>query len=194
MRNRTSNTLIGLFGLLILAGLGYLAVRSLVTAHPEIATAGIALVTALAIPALTNYFQRRQQIEADQREQKAIVYEQFLNTYFDHMLDAIIESRSKQQVSSPVSEDVLRKTHALTKKLILWGSDDVVREYLAYRQQVLGHSPGKPRELPYVLTGLEVILYEIRKDLGYANKNLGERELLAMFINDLTEPSTEIRE
>jgi hypothetical protein len=191
MRSQLANAVLGILTLILLGFFGYLAIRSIAGARPEIATAGIALITALAIPAVTNYFQRRQQIEADQRERKAGVYENFLDIYFDQMLETIIKTRQQNSQNVTVTDDILRSIHNLNKKLILWGSDDVVREYSAYRQEVIGNGPGKPRELPYALTGLEDILYAIRKDLGYANKKLGERELLALFVNDMTEPTPE---
>ncbi len=183
MRKQDIIAIIVVIVLLLLAG------AAILFAPPEVATAGIAFVTALAIPAVTNYYQRRLQIDADQRAQKALVYQELLDAYFDQMLRVILEGHKQSRTPPAASAEVLQKYHNVTKKLILWGGDNVVREYREYRQAILGQQNGIPRELPYALTGLETVLFAIREDLGYKNNGLTAGDLLAIFVNDTKEPS-----
>ena len=61
------------------------------------------------------------------------------------------------------------------KKLMLWGSNRVVKAWIDYRTNV---SPDGSNALFY----MENILYAIRKDMGY--KNLDKGKLLSISINE----------
>lgn len=155
---------------------------------PPIVTAALAFGSALVLQAATNSFPRRREIEADQRREKAKVYEGFMDLWFDEiMLPAQLEKN--RTAPNRVSEELMRSMGNFTKKVILWGSDDVVREYLRYRNLQLGQSTGKFKPVDPKLEALERLFFAFRKDLGYANRGLAKRDLLALFINDLREPA-----
>ena len=73
------------------------------------------------------------------------------------------------------SEEMFTDIQKFQKKLMLWGSNRVVKAWIDYRTNV---SPDGSNALFY----MENILYAIRKDMGY--KNLGKGKLLSMSIND----------
>ncbi len=68
-----------------------------------------------------------------------------------------------------------------TQKLILWGSDNVLKEYSTLLKEFQS-SNNKPAHLMLVF---EKLLYAIRSDVGHGNKGLGQRDLLTLFIKDI---------
>ena len=83
------------------------------------------------------------------------------------------EKASKQELYYP--DEMFVDIQKFQKKLMLWGSNRVVKAWIAYRTNASLDGTN-------VLFYMENILYAIRKDIGY--KNLGKGKLLSMSIND----------
>lgn len=186
---KTGSFFVGVLTLLFFVVAAIFLIRALSEGTPPaIVTAALAFGSALVLQTVTSAFQRRREIEADQRKEKAKVYEGFMDLWFDEMMLPSMLAKNRASGDNQVSEDLMRSMGAFTKKVILWGSDDVVREYSTYRKLLTGQATGEPKPLDPKLAGLERLFFAFRKDLGYGNRRLGQRDLLALFINDLREP------
>jgi len=122
------------------------------------------IIVSVATIVLTKYYEKKKQIEADLREKKIAVYQDFISLLFKVLLNEI-------DVNDP---KVLNRAFMdFTEKLIVWGSDKIVEKYSSYRKE------------PNRMVLLEEILFEIRKDLGHKNKNLVSPAILRLFVNDI---------
>ena len=65
---------------------------------------------------------------------------------------------------------------------MVWGSDDVLREFIAYRRFIVNRAEDQPAE---VLFAYENLVATIRSDLGHKNKDLKRGDVLSLFINDI---------
>src|SRR2546423_12382838 len=63
------------------------------------------------------------------------------------------------------------------KKIMVWGSDDVLLKYVLFRRTV-------PEGGAETFAAVESLLYAIRADIGHRNKNLKTGDLLSVLIND----------
>ena len=72
----------------------------------------------------------------------------------------------------------------ITQDLVIWGSDDMLRQFRAFREATLKQAAGKAQPLETLLA-VEDLLMAIRKDAGHKNKGLKRGSILRLFINDL---------
>jgi hypothetical protein len=188
-RRSTSSTpgrlLLGLFLLgLILAAFAallwllWLGFRDL---SPQVAAAAIAgSVTAIVSVAsliLSRQWERRREIEQEHRRQKIPVYEEFIKFIFRVVM-------SGKPNSPAMSEsDMISAIMSFSQSLIVWGADDVIRDYAQFRR--MSASAGQPGAPVPMLLAVERLLLSIRKDIGHSNKGLKAGDLLSLFINDI---------
>ena len=131
----------------------------------------VALITAIVtiisgvISKVIDYKQKRNEYLSQKREEP---YAEFINVYYKMQ-----EKDSKQELYYP--DEMFDDIQKFQKKLMLWGSNRVVKAWIAYRTNASLDGTN-------VLFYMENILYAIRKDIGY--KNLGKGKLLSMSIND----------
>jgi hypothetical protein len=86
----------------------------------------------------------------------------------------------KRGEKPPTQEELVRELAAFTEKILIWGSDDVLRAYSRYRADaVAGRDPVE------MIGAQEDLFFAIRKDLGHKNKNLPRGTILRLFVNDL---------
>ena len=178
------------FILIALMGWGIIAFlrlywRSVTSLEPNLASAIIAASATMIVAVLTvviaKYYERKQEIENQQREKKIEVYEQFMEKWFDKLL---VMSQNKDKSKNVLDdEEFVQFLSEFTRKLILWGSNGVVKKYSFFRQ---GSLTPEQNSSPYaILYNFEQVLFEIRKDIGHSNQTLKSGDLLTLFINDL---------
>jgi len=152
--------------------------NSLTTLNPTIAAGIVAAISAVAVSVLSvivsKFFDQRIAVLKEHRDKKIPVYEELLDilfrsTYGDRLGDANW---------SP--EEQLKKMVGFTQKVIIWGSDEVIKAYFQFRTIVLNAS-----DLSAVALAVESVLFAIRRDLGHKNQGLTSGMLLGTFINDL---------
>jgi len=173
--------------LLALIGWGFVALvgaawRSVISLQAEMATAVLAASATVLVSVITvfigKYIEKRREIELKQREKKIEIYEIFMEKWFKYLL--LGKSSAGKQVKDLSSDpEFMSFLIEFTRKLILWGSNGVVKEYSKFRRSGAEGSPSLS------LYHFEKLLLAIRKDLGNSNVGLVEGDLLALFINDL---------
>jgi len=126
------------------------------------------------------YFNRRadriREIAASLRPKKAEVYEEFMRFWVGALM-AVKDGKAAIEVA----DDEFRNFFAtFTQKLIVWGSDDVIREYRTFRR-IAQQESGSLR----TMIQFEHLLFAIRKDLGHKNERLTQADLLGLWVNDI---------
>lgn len=134
------------FGLILIALIGWGIVaflrlywQSVTSLEPNLASAIIAASATMIVAVLTvviaKYYERKQEIENQQREKKIEVYEQFMEKWFDKLL---VMSQNKDKSKSVLDDkEFVQFLSEFTRKLILWGSNGVVKQYSSFRQESL---------------------------------------------------------
>ena len=180
------------FGLILIAliGWGIIALlrlywQSVTSLEPNLASAIIAASATMIVAVLTvviaKYYERKQEIENQQREKKIEIYEQFMEKWFDKLLEIAKNKDKNKDVLE--DEEFVQFLSEFTRKLILWGSNGVVKKYSSFRQGSL--TPAQDSSPYTILFNFEQVLLEIRKDIGHSNQTLKPGDLLALFINDI---------
>lgn len=145
-----------------------------------VAAAGAILLAIINIVA-QRFIERRREVEARQREKKIALYQQFVKFWFDFLLSP--ESRKARAEGQQDIPRLLPEMNDLTQQIILWASDGVLKRYSAFRRHLTNPKLAADHVATMVL--FEKLLLEFRKDLGYANQGIEERDILALFINDI---------
>lgn len=71
-----------------------------------------------------------------------------------------------------------------TQKLLVWGSDEVLREYVSFQKMATLGAETEGMNPRASLLSLEQLMLAMRKDLGHKNKGLDPGDLLRTFVND----------
>jgi multidrug transporter EmrE-like cation transporter len=149
--------------------------------HQEVAVAIIAgaatvLVSVFSI-ILGKYYERKREIDLELREKKIPMYEEFVNYFFRILLT--------DKINKPISQkDILEFYGKFTQKLMVWGSDEVIKKWSNYRRhsvENINDDTCSPRSMFL----FEDLLFAIRKDMGHKNKDVHKGELLGLFVNDI---------
>jgi uncharacterized membrane protein (DUF485 family) len=167
--------------LILLMGGAWATWKALMGLSPQVATAIVAGVATILVSVFSiiwsKLYERRKEIEQEQRQQKSPVYEEFLSLIFKVLL-------ADKLGEGPVPEkELLKGMSAFAQKLMVWGSDEVLKEYSMWRR-IAASSAAKENPVIHVFA-IERLLLAIRKDVGHKNKNLRQGDLLAIFINDI---------
>lgn len=164
---------IGSYFLIKLVGVGILKfLENLIDFSSKLdAVIIVALITAIVtivsgiVSKFIDYKQKRSEYLSQKREEP---YAEFINVYYKMQ-----EKVSKHEEYQP--DEMFEDIQKFQKKLMLWGSNRVVKAWIDFRTNTSSDSSN-------VLFYMENILYAIRKDMGY--RNLGKGKLLSMTIND----------
>ncbi len=139
-----------------------------------IIASGTVLVSVISI-LTSKHFDRKQAIEQDLRNKKTPIYEDFIRFIFDILMSQKITDRAMPE------KDVIKALSVFTHKLMVWGSDDVVKIWSQYRINYLINQSD-----PTVsILELEKVIEAIRKDIGHENKGFKKGDLLSLFVNDI---------
>ena len=171
------------FLLLGLIGWGaYLAVSALVSilasmqsnvAVAVVAASGTIVVSVISL-AVSKYLEGKVAVRQELRAKKVPIYESIIGTLFKtHFADKVGEK-------PPTEKELMRFFITVTEQLVVWGSDEVVREFRAFRMAFV--DGGNPTE---GLFQYEKLLNAIRKDLGHKNQGFKRGTLLGLWVNDI---------
>lgn len=119
------------------------------------------------------YYERKVSIDTEIRREKIPIYEEFIEFVLGLMLS--------EKLGKPYRHtEVLEFFDRFTKKLLIWGSDEVVLEWSRYRRMFVSDKPDARK----TLKGLDRLFRAIRKDTGHKNR-LASSDLLGLVINDV---------
>lgn len=171
------------FSLIVAGGFVWLLYRgikfiwaTLSVVNPSLAVgiiaAGSTIFVSLASVLISKRLEQAAAIRNQQRDKKIPIYEELITFLFKMW-------RSIKDGTKPPSEaELIDFMFGFTQKLLIWGSDDVVRAFIKFRQS---------RDPAHVMLIIEDIWFAIRKDLGHSNKGISKGMLLSLIINDIDE-------
>ncbi len=139
-----------------------------------IAAATLGGVLTIAGHFIVKHLERRAAIVAQLREKKIPVYEDIIRLLFG------IAFGGKGGRKKLNEQEMVKATADITEKLTIWGSDEMVQEFHGFRISALNQHAGYD-----TLLRVANLMLAVRKDLGHKNKDIGRREILGLFINDL---------
>ena len=188
MSSRLRQTFSAIFGLLLLAALGYgifIAMRStarvLTSLNSDIAVAIIAASATVFVSVLSivlgKAYESRELIKKEHREKKIPVYEDLIRFMFRILM-------GKKTGDQPTEKEILDFMSDFTQHIMVWGSDDVLASWVRWRRAAIDEQEIQKHPMKLLFLYEDLIL-TIREDLGHKNKNIGKSDVLALFINDI---------
>jgi hypothetical protein len=150
----------------------------------SVVTAVATITTAIATTLITKSNELRLQVRTEQRDKKALIYEELTGFFFKIIFASKFESKEEPVSAEDKEREIVGFLTSYTPKIIMWGSDEVLREFYLFRNKSLSveSDPGKVFD---VIRKFEELLFSIRRDLGHKNKKLGKGNILGLFINDV---------
>lgn len=123
-----------------------------------------------------------------QQNTKRYLYEKKEESYSEFIEMVYKIQRMTREDNTYSEKDMLEDLSSFSKKLTLWGSNRVIKKWLAFRERNQNEKTN-PMENLFIL---EEIIFEIRKDMGQRQKGLKQGDILAFFVNDINKylPST----
>jgi hypothetical protein len=174
VKNESSspNPFIGCIGLffftLTFFGLCGFAVYAILKLDSKIAAAFIAATGTVIVSVFTvtygKYLENQAKIREEQRLKRVEIYDEFIEIVLGFFVNPTGEWR------------LTKYFQKFSRKLILWGSPDVIKCYLNFQNAGAEKDPLKRTKI------LGALLLEIRNDLGNSNEDLTEETILRMFI------------
>jgi len=187
-RTASRDTVLGLI-IVVVVGAGLIAavifvVRAvaayLTQASPQLSsalvgTAGLVFVAVIA-NFLAKIYEQRQQLQEEQRAKKVEVYSEFM-AFWIKLLTSGSEEDEEDSEDPETQAEIQRYLQDFTYKLVAWGSEPLIREYGVFKELI------QRGETATAILYFENVLREIRRDIGYKNKNLNKGDLLKVFVS-----------
>jgi hypothetical protein len=161
--------------------LAKLLLTFLATAQSQLSVAivagSIAASASLISLFVTKHLDRKATIQQENRSKKIPVYEELLGLFFE-VFYATKSAKAEDQHS--FSPELLTKFTNMSQKLIIWGSDDVIKAFANFRTGAV-----EKNDSMALVNSLGSVFLAIRRDLGHKDVKLSHQDLLKLFINDL---------
>jgi hypothetical protein len=181
-KNDVGSAILGFFLLVAVVWVAFAIARAffglIKPLPPNVAAAIVAaagtLVGSIFTLLYTKSSERKNIVRQQIREKKIPIYEELISTSFKVLYAERLDGQALPE------DEVTRLLVGVTERLIIWGSDEVLLAYKAFRQHSVdsGSAVG-------ILFVYEQLLLAIRKDLGHSNEGIGKGSLLALWINDI---------
>lgn len=111
---------------------------------------------------------------------KRYLYEKKEEPYSE-FIEMVYKIQEKGKAKENINdEEMLDNIFSFSKKLTLWGSNKVIRKWLAFRK--ISQEQNDNTENLFML---EEIIFEIRKDMGQKKSGLEKGDILTFFVNDI---------
>lgn len=143
----------------------------------EVLIAIVTVIGGLFSVLIARYVEASNDRQAKLREKKVPIHEAFLEAIVGRMMTIGNANEGQRERETNALVEELTK---LTPSLIIWASDDVLREWSRYRRHDL--QSGDPMR---GIIRLESVLRAIRRDLGHRNWGLKPGDVLGTYINDV---------
>ena len=145
-----------------------------------IASAVTVLFSVLSI-VVGKAYESRALVKREHREKKIPVCEDLIKFTFRIFMSA-------KTGDAPSGKEMAEFMSAFNQRIMVWGSDDVLAAWVEWRRAAIRQANGKGDSTNLMLLYGQLIL-TIRRDLGHKNENLGSRDVLALFVNDIDQVS-----
>lgn len=177
-----------IFGLGIIMGLFYgmfcflsWLYQSFLSVDARISAALITGLFAIVAAGLTitlpKIFEKKMEIAEQHRNRKYPMYQELLEFLFNIFMGYKLGKQMNEK-------EVIEFMSKFTQNIILWGSEDAIKNYRAFRTYFMNRPSNTSSSLEE-LKLMEGLLLAVRKDMGHDNKKLETGDLLSLFINDL---------
>jgi len=116
--------------------------------------------------------QKQKELLMELYKRKAVLYKDFVYTW---VVSLLLNKDNATQVIQDYQKEQIHKS-------ILWASDDFIREFTSFIKKYRNVENNIE-----IIRDFGVILLTIRRDLGFKNKNISEKDILRIFIKDIDE-------
>lgn len=159
-----------------------------------IAAAGTLLVSVIVV-AVTQYNAKLVEVAEQHRLKKTEVYSEFGDLVFQIFQMIKIADRTdlteeeKLTSQTAAESDLQSRYSSFSKKLLLWGSPEVIHKWLAFREHArksqIESDPQKALAMAFQnLLFMDDVFRAMREDLELSNQGLGEGDLVKAFLAD----------
>lgn len=142
-------------------------------------TGSVSILGVVISSIVSKVIEYRQNIKRYLYEKKEEPYSEFID-----MVYKIQKNISKDNEYD--EKEMLDDIYSFSKKLTLWGSNNVIRKWLDFTKT----SQEQAIKSTDNLFVLEEIIFEIRKDMGQKRRGLKKGDILAFFVNDIKDYMT----
>jgi hypothetical protein len=179
-----------IFAIAVIAGIGWLTweVLILVTRwassissvqKPVLISATALLLVPVVTFFATRAIERRRSIDSITFAKRVEIYDKFVRFFMSSMMN----KASMPEDIKKVSVDPLTFMYEITPELLIYASNNVVKQWGRFRSEVPKLSTkGNEKTL---LLKVEGLLKSMRKDLGHGSFTLQDGDIARMFINDI---------
>lgn len=136
-------------------------------------TGGVSIFSVVISSIVSKIIEYKQTTKRYLYEKKEEPYSEFID-----MVYKIQQSIKDNEYSD---EQKLKDISSFSKKLTLWGSNNVIKKWLDFRK-INQKENNNPETNLFIL---EEIIFEIRKDMGQKRNGLEKGDILAFFVNDI---------
>lgn len=114
---------------------------------------------------------------------KRYLYEKKEEPYSE-FIDMVYRIQANTDNEEYNNEGLVDDVYSFSKKLTLWGSNEVIKKWLEFRELSLNQGDDGDNENNNLIK-LEEIIFEIRKDMGQKQRGLKQGDILKFFITDV---------
>lgn len=185
---RTYKFIVGVLGIASVIVLWKVFDWSLTTisgASDSVKGAAIAAIGSVIVFFLGRYFEQRREAKQRISVEKIDIYKRFYDFYFNTM-------HHQKIYGKPIDGNkILKDMLEFHKDVVFWGSDEVIRAYLDYKDCLNSFSAESPNEsgnlaerLAKVMKAVAKVLVAMRRDVGYNFTTISANELARMQLAD----------
>ena len=124
--------------------------------------------------------EKRRRVEEQLSQEKFQTYMIFVNAIFGVFHQQALD---REKIKKPTKEpDLIVQLQEFSKKVIFYGSDEVIREYQAFMAYLQEHA--QEGDLAASSEAMGKVITAIRKDMGYPNTKFTPKTLVKQLLND----------
>ena len=146
------------------------------TVAASLIVASATIIVSVISVLLAKFLEHKSEISKEMRIKKIPVYTDLINFMFR------ISFAEKRGQKPPTDKEILDFFQGFTEKIVVWGSDDVINAFNAFRTFAQKTQTTQNENILFVA---ETLFLAVRKDLGHKNKGLTKGKLLGLFVNDI---------
>jgi len=164
------DVLVGLVVLAVVLAMGYGFFAALVYLIKQLESQIAAAIVAASVSAIASvlaviiskYFERRSRIKQEIRDKKTPVYENLIGAMFEFVFSQTADNR--ESLNEDELADIFQE---MTPKLVVWGSQDVIRAWIHFREYEWKSAKGLK-----ILEPWKSLMTAIRNDMGNKSDKL----------------------